>query len=83
MPETSELQKGVYQIKVYGRVNENWSEWFNGLALSLEQIGDDQVTTLTGRVADQAALRGILNALWDLNLTLISVMRFDTSKAKK
>jgi hypothetical protein len=35
-------------------------------------------TTLTGPVADQAALRGLLCALWDLNLTLISVARIET-----
>jgi len=35
------------------------------------------ITTLTGPVADQAALRGILNKLWDLNLTLLGVNRMD------
>ena len=36
------------------------------------------VTLFTGPIADQAALRGILNKLWDLNLTLISVSRVET-----
>ena len=59
----------VYQIKVQGRLDESWSGWFNGMAITLE--GD--TTTLTGAVVDQAALRGLLSRLWDLNLALISV----------
>ena len=67
--------KTVYAIKIQGELGENWSDWFDGLSISVE--GDLPVTTLTGVVADQVALRGILNKLWDLNLTLISVLRLD------
>lgn len=73
-PRTSSGQRVAYEIKVSGAVNEHWPEWFSGLALTLESKSDGAfITTLTGTVADQAALRGILNKLWDLNLTLISV----------
>jgi len=58
-----------YQIQVDGTLDERWSDWFGDLAI--ETQGD--VTTLTGPVADQAALRGMLSKMWDLNLTLISV----------
>lgn len=71
---TSAGQPADYEIKVRGAVDERWSEWFGGLTVAAE--ADDRptpITTLTGRVPDQAALRGILNKLWDLNLTLISV----------
>lgn len=61
----------VYQIKVQGQLDPGWSGWFNGMTLSF----DNNVTTLNGLVTDQAALRGILSRLWDLNLTLISVNR--------
>ena len=61
----------TYEIKVEGRLDENWSDWFSGMAVTLE----DDVTILTGAVADQAALRGILTKIWDLNLTLISINR--------
>jgi hypothetical protein len=65
--------QAVYQIKVQGKLDERWSDWFSGLAVAVENgIGNPPVTTLVGSI-DQAALRGILCKLWDLNLTLISV----------
>ena len=69
----------VYQIKVQGKLGEKWSTWFEGLAITSE-VGDEgaTVTVFTGSVADQAALRGILEKIWDLNLTLISVSRVET-----
>ncbi len=73
-PPTRSSQARAYEIKVQGVVSERWSDWFTGLTLSLEhQAKGPAFTTLSGRVADQAALRGIVNKLWDLNLTLISV----------
>ena len=59
----------IYQIKIQGRLDESWSGWFSGMAITW----DDDTTALTGMVADQSALRGILTKLWDLNLDLISV----------
>jgi hypothetical protein len=64
----------VYQIKVQGRLDERRLDWFEGMTMGLERASDDTlITTLTGPVADQARLRGILSKLWDLNLTLISL----------
>ena len=60
-----------YQIKVQGRLDENWSDWFSGMTITFE----GGVTTFTGPVADQSALRGLLTRIWDLNLTLLSVTR--------
>ena len=68
-------QPTVYQIKMQGRLDESWSGWFNGMAITF----DSGTTTLTGPVADQPALRGILTKLWDLNLDLISVNRVEDS----
>jgi hypothetical protein len=65
-----------YEIIVQGSLDERWSDWFSGLTLTREpEAAANPVTRLTGLVADQAALRGILNRLWDLNLTLVSVNR--------
>ena len=64
--------QAVYCITVQGRVDPHWSEWSSGMTLS---AGGPDTTALTGPVADQTALRGVLNRLWDLNLTLISVVR--------
>jgi hypothetical protein len=68
----------TYQIAVQGRLDERWAGWFDGLAPRLERgPGGQPVTILEGPVADQAALRGILNRIWDLHLTIISVTRTD------
>ena len=69
-----------YRVQVQGPISERWTDWFDGMTITIEQGSDGaQVTTLTGTVVDQAALRGILVKLWDLNLTLISVTRVETS----
>ena len=65
-----------YQIVVEGALDADWGTWFSDLVVDVgEDVAGRPVTTLTGPVADQAALRSILNKVWDLNLTLISVKR--------
>ncbi|MGC9347344.1 MAG: hypothetical protein ACP5JG_04320 [Anaerolineae bacterium] len=61
-----------YEIKVEGVLDPEWSSWFDSLSL-VRESGDPTLTTLSG-VFDQSALRGVLNRIWDLNLTLISVV---------
>ena len=67
-----------YQIKVQANLDDRWSDWFDGLTVVVEDESADipPVTILTGRM-DQSALRGILNKIWDLNLTLISIIPID------
>lgn len=73
-PEASPSE--VFEIVVRGDLGERWSKWLNGPAHTAEvQGGNPEGTTLTVQVRDQAALRGLLNQLWDLNLTLVSVRR--------
>jgi len=77
-------QPSRYQIKINGIVHANWSDWFSGMEISTEKDGEgSQVTILTGMVADQAALRGILCRIWDLNLTVLSVLRVDIGVVRK
>ena len=72
-------QPATYQIKVQGRLSENWSNWFDGLAVAAaETEGGPTLTTLTGRVADQAALHGLLNRIRDLGLPLLLVECLNT-----
>lgn len=66
-----------YQITVEGELDSGWAESFGGLTIGLEYLGDHSVSTLTGPVTDQAALRGMLCKMWDLNLTLIRVRRIE------
>ncbi len=64
----------AYRIVVRGRLDESWSGWLDGMSVSVLGAAEGApVTALTGPVVDQSALRGILNRLWDLNLTVISV----------
>jgi hypothetical protein len=68
-------QTGLYEIQVLGILDESWSGWFGGMIITVEK----DVTTMSGSVPDQTALRGILDRIWDLNLALISVRRTDIS----
>ena len=67
-------EREIYQIRVQGRLDESWSDWFEGMTI----VPQSAITTLTGPVADQAALHGILDKIWNLNLALISVIRMGT-----
>lgn len=61
-----------YHIRVSGYLDDDFADWFDGMTLS---HSTDAETSLTGAVADQAALHGILARIRDLNLTLLSVTR--------
>ncbi len=64
----------VYRIRVRGKLAAQWSDWLGGMAIALKTADNGAPeAVLTGPVVDQAALRGIVNTLWDLNLTVISV----------
>jgi hypothetical protein len=64
----------TYQIKVPGHLDESWSDWIGGMAITIECEGEDPpVTTLTGTL-DQAALQGLLRRLYSLGLPLVSVV---------
>lgn len=58
-----------YEIRIRGQLDTQWSDWFEGFALT---VSDDQ-TILTGRISDQAALHGLLRRIGNLGLTLVSV----------
>jgi hypothetical protein len=60
----------AYQIRINGHLGRQWTDWFSGLAITLEDNGD---TLLTGLIVDQAALHGLLRKVRDLGMPLISV----------
>ena len=65
----------TYTIKIEGHLKETWADWLNGMVVSIEKLNEEtKITTITAQIPDQAALRGVLNKLWDLNLTLLSVI---------
>ena len=64
----------TYQIRVKGYLDSSWSERLSGLIISSSNLEDEPVvTTLYGRVLDQAALAGVLSALYGLHLPILSV----------
>ena len=65
-------QPMIYQIRIKGHLGRQWTNWFEGLTITLEDNGD---TILTGPVADQAALHGLLRKVRDLGMPLISATR--------
>lgn len=75
--DENEKKRTIYTIKINGHLKEKWAEWLNGMVVKIENHNRKKVTTITVRIPDQAALRGILNKLWDLNLTLLSVISMD------
>jgi hypothetical protein len=74
-------QPATYQIKVPGHLDPSRSEWAEGMTITVKSEGDGPpVTTLTGTVADQAALQSLLRRLYSLGLPLISVNWIDTEE---
>ncbi len=67
-------QPMVYQIRLKGHLGSGWTDWFGGMAITLEDDGD---TLLTGLVEDQAALHGLLRKVRDLGMPLISAIRVE------
>ena len=77
------MAERTYQIQVQGPIGKRWFQWFDRLRVTTGHRSDGTpITTLTGPVADQAALRGILAQLWDLNLILLSVTRCESKGAR-
>ena len=68
----------VYQIRIKGHLGREWTDWFDGLTITLEEDGD---TLLSGPVIDQAALHGLLKKVRDLGMPLISVSPLDNDQA--
>lgn len=77
-PESHPDQPMVYQIRIKGHLSHRWTDWFEGLTITLEEDGD---TLLTGTVIDQAALHGLLKKVRDLGMPLLSVNRIKPSQS--
>ena len=67
---TSGTRAGYYEIRVKGQLDESWSDWLEGLEVRLLDNGE---MILSGYIGDQAALMGLLNKLYGLNLALLSL----------
>jgi len=67
----------LYEIRIKGHLDAQWMAWFDGLTITLEENGD---SLLSGPVADQAALHGLLRKVRDLGMPLVSVIQIHHEK---
>ena len=65
---------GRYEIRLKGHLDSRWAAWFDGLSLTHDRDG---TTVVSGLVADQSALHGLLTKVRDVGLPLISVTQLD------
>jgi len=68
----------LYEIRIKGHLDDRWSDWFEGLTITLEEDGN---TLLTGPVVDQAGLHGLLKKVRDLGMPLVSVSPLEPGPA--
>ena len=72
-------EAGRYEIRLTGHLDARWSAWFDGLTVNRDSDG---TTVISGFVADQAALHGLLQRVRDLGLPLVSITRADPDLTK-
>ena len=70
MIDTPASNAQYYEIRLEGHLEARWVKWFDGLTITLDESGN---TLLSGLVADQAALHGLLKKVRDVALPLLSV----------
>jgi hypothetical protein len=76
-PTPDRREAGRYEIRLAGHLDAHWAAWFDGLSVS----GDgDGTTVISGPVADQAELHGVLQRVRDLGLPLVSVIRLESDE---
>jgi hypothetical protein len=73
-PHSSMFEPATYRISALGTLDKKWSDYCGGMTIEHDIVLDQYpMTTLTGILADQAALIGILNSLYDMGYPIISV----------
>jgi len=75
---------GIYEIKIKGYLDEHWKQWFEGMEVGRVTNGEtgQECTLITGLIADQPDLHGLLAKIRDLNLTLISVRKINPKDSR-
>lgn len=74
---STSAHEGFYELRIKGQLDESWSDWLEGMEVKLVDNGE---MILLGHIEDQAAMMGILNKLYRLNLTLLSLSEVNHKK---
>jgi len=79
MPQSISLNsQNNYEIKVYGQLDDSWLGWFGKAKVQVETLADDnQATTFSDVVMDQAGLVGLIRRLHGLGIVLISIRQVE------
>jgi hypothetical protein len=77
-PTPDRPEAGRYEIRLAGHLDAHWAAWFDGMTVRHESDG---ITVISGPIADQAALHGVLHRVRDLGLPLVSVTRMEPEEA--
>src|SRR5512134_1263017 len=72
--KSDSVQPTIYQIRIENHLSDEWTDWFAGMTITLEENGD---TLITGPIVDQAALFGLLKKVRDLGMPLVSINCFE------
>jgi hypothetical protein len=73
-------QTQIYEIRIKGPLDADWSDWFEGMSVKLDEDGN---TLISGPVVDQAALYSLLKKVHQIGLQLISINEIDCLESKK
>lgn len=76
---TEQCEINYYHIRIKGHLDDRWTEWFDGMKITLEEDGN---TLLSGSVVDQAALYGLLRKVRDLGMPLLT-LNCDETEGKR
>jgi hypothetical protein len=77
-PPPHRPEAGRYEIRLTGHLDAQWTAWFDGLTVDQKSDG---TTVISGPIADQAALHGVLQRVRDLGLPLVSVVRVEGDRS--
>ena len=79
MDQTTILQSTTYHIRIKEALDRSAIDWFGDITITLQENGE---THLVGEFADQSALRGFMDQLWNLNFTILYLERIESKKQK-
>ena len=66
-------EPSVYQLTVEGKIDKIRVKEMTGMMVS--ELDNSRLVTITGQVQDQSALNGLINTLYNMHLSVISIIK--------